>query len=87
MQYYTGLRRQEVADIKLTDIDREEREVKVRGKRNKINEAYWQPKLDGLLTVWLDRAIALHRHMQPEATISFQPIQANRSAEVESMIS
>jgi len=54
MQYYTGLRRQEISDIKLSDIDREERQVKVRGKRGKINTAYWKPRLDGLLTAWLD---------------------------------
>lgn len=55
MQYYTGLRRQELSDIKLSDIDRETREVKVRGKRGKINTAHWQPKLDGLLTAWLEQ--------------------------------
>lgn len=55
MQYYTGLRRQELADIKLSDIDREEREVKVRGKRDKINTAHWQPRMDGLLSAWLDQ--------------------------------
>lgn len=53
-QYYTGLRRQEVCDIKLDDIDRENRQVKVRGKGGKINTAHWQPKLDGLLSAWLD---------------------------------
>lgn len=55
MQYYTALRRQELSDIKLSDIDRESREVKVRGKRGKINTAHWQPRLDGLLNAWLDQ--------------------------------
>lgn len=54
MQYYTALRRQEVSDIKLADIDRERREANVRGKRGKINTVHWQPKLDGLLTAWID---------------------------------
>lgn len=54
MQYFTALRRQELSDIKLNDIDRDKREVKVRGKRGKINTAHWQPRLDGLLTAWLD---------------------------------
>jgi len=54
-QYYTGLRRQEVSDVKLEDLDREERQVKVQGKGDKIHTAYWQPKLDGLLSAWLDQ--------------------------------
>ena len=53
-QYYTALRRQEVVDIELADLDREQRKVVVRGKGNTLNTAYWQPKLDGLLTTWLD---------------------------------
>lgn len=53
-QYFTGLRRQEVCDVKLSDLDREERQVQVRGKNDKVHTAHWQPKLDGLLTAWLD---------------------------------
>lgn len=54
-QYYTGLRRQEVVDVKREDLDKEERMVQVRGKNSKTHIAHWQPKLDGLLTSWLDR--------------------------------
>lgn len=53
-QYFTGLRRQEVSDVKLDDIDREQRQVQVRGKGGKTHTAFWQPKMDGLLTAWLD---------------------------------
>lgn len=53
-QYYTGLRRQEVCDVKLSDLDREERRVQVRGKNETVHTAHWQPKLDGLITRWLD---------------------------------
>jgi integrase/recombinase XerD len=53
--YFTGLRREEVANVKLEDLDRENREVKVRGKGGQNHTAYWQPKLDGLLTTWLDQ--------------------------------
>jgi len=53
-QYYTGLRRQEVVDVKLDDLDRENRRVQVRGKGNKLHSAHWQPKLDGLLSTWID---------------------------------
>lgn len=54
-QYYTGLRRQEVCDVKISDLDREERQVQVRGKNGKVHTASWQPKLDGLLSTWIDR--------------------------------
>lgn len=54
-QYFTGLRRQEVVDVRLDDLDRENRLVRVRGKGNKLHTAHWQPKLDGLLTQWLDK--------------------------------
>lgn len=54
LQYYTALRRQEVVDIQLDDLDRESRQVKVRGKGDKVHTAYWQPKLDGLLTAWIE---------------------------------
>lgn len=54
LQYYTALRRQEVCDVKLSDLDRENRQVQVRGKNGTVHTAYWQPKLDGLLTAWID---------------------------------
>lgn len=53
-QYYTGLRRQEVCDVKLSDLDRENRQVQVRGKGSKTHTAHWQPRLDTLLTTWID---------------------------------
>jgi len=53
-QYYTGLRRQEVVDVRLDDLDREQRMVQVRGKGDKTHTAHWQPKLDSLLRTWLD---------------------------------
>lgn len=66
-QYFTGLRRQEVVDVKLDDIDREERKVQVRGKGNKINTTYWKPELDGLLIRWLDKG---YRDASPYAAES-----------------
>lgn len=56
-QFYTGLRRQEVSDVKIADLDRENRMVQVRGKNDKTHTAHWQPKLDGLLTAWLDGGV------------------------------
>jgi integrase/recombinase XerD len=52
--YYTGLRRQEVSDVRIDDLDREDRRVNVRGKGDKVHTAHWQPQLDTLLTRWLD---------------------------------
>ncbi|WP_158294436.1 tyrosine-type recombinase/integrase [Halorubrum sp. SD690R] len=53
-QYFTALRRQEVCDVKISDLDREKRQVQVRGKNGKVHTAHWQPRLDGLLAAWLD---------------------------------
>ncbi|WP_159484740.1 tyrosine-type recombinase/integrase [Halorubrum sp. JWXQ-INN 858] len=63
-QYFTGLRRQEVCDVKISDLDREQRKAQVRGKNGKVHTAKWQPKLDGLLTAWLDMG---HRDASPYA--------------------
>ncbi|WP_187433119.1 tyrosine-type recombinase/integrase [Natronococcus pandeyae] len=49
------------------NIDREERKVQVRGKGNKINTTYWQPRLDGLLIRWLDKG---YRDASPYAAES-----------------
>lgn len=53
-QYFTALRRQEVVDVKLEDIDREHRKVKVRGKHDNHLTARWQPRIDGLMNAWID---------------------------------
>lgn len=53
--YFTGLRRQEVSDVKVEDLNREERFVQVRGKGGKVHTAHWQPKLDSLMIQWLDK--------------------------------
>lgn len=53
-QYYTALRRQEVADVKISDLNREKRQVKVRGKGDTTHTAHWQPKLDPLLTKYIE---------------------------------
>ena len=54
-QYFTGLRVGEVSDVKLSDLDRDNRRVQVRGKNDVVHTAHWQPKLDGLLTAWIDK--------------------------------
>lgn len=79
-QYFTGLRRQEVSDVKLADLDRENRQVKVRGKGNKLNTAQWKPKLDGLLTAWLDRG---HRNASPYARESEYLFLSNTAPKLE----
>lgn len=52
--YFTGLRREEVVKVQIDDLDREDRKVRVRGKGSKNHVAYWQPKLDGLLSTYLN---------------------------------
>jgi integrase/recombinase XerD len=43
-----------LADIRLKDLDRDERQIQVRGKRDKIHTAHYQPRVDGLLAKWID---------------------------------
>lgn len=52
--YQTVLRREEVVNVQIDDLNREDREVRVRGKGSKNHLAYWQPSLDGLMTTYLD---------------------------------
>lgn len=52
--YYTGLRVSEAVNVKLEDLDRKERLVRVSAKGDKEHTGVWQEDLDGLMTQWLD---------------------------------
>lgn len=52
--WQTGLRREEAADVTLDNIDREKREIQIRGKNDKNRTVFYQPTLDTLLSLWLD---------------------------------
>lgn len=52
--WQTGLRRTEVVDIEISDIDRENGEIKVRGKNDKNRTIFYQPSLEEKLNIWLD---------------------------------
>jgi integrase/recombinase XerD len=51
--YQTGVRRSELVEIRLSDIDEEERSIKIRAEKTEDNrEVYYQPSLDFLLDRW-----------------------------------
>lgn len=52
--FQTGLRVTELCNIRLNDVDREERKIDLRGKGRKNRAVYYQPSLDLLIDVWLD---------------------------------
>lgn len=53
--YHTGLRRTELAETRLEDIDTDERAIKVRATKTHLNRTvYYQPPLDTLITRWLN---------------------------------
>lgn len=52
--FQTGVRVTELCNIRMNDVDREEREINIRGKGRKNRAVYYQPSLDLLMDVWLD---------------------------------
>lgn len=52
--YYTGLRRSEVSQVELDDLDVNNRTVNVEVKGGKKHTAVWHKKLDGLMKQWLE---------------------------------
>lgn len=44
----------ELCNIRLNDVDREEKKIDIRGKGRKSRVVYYQPSLDLLMDVWLD---------------------------------
>lgn len=60
--YHTGCRRQELADIKLENIDRQERRIEVYSKKKDsqyVNDEAWRPvwygpSLDPLMDTWIE---------------------------------
>jgi integrase/recombinase XerD len=54
LMWQTGLRREEVADITLGNLNREHREIQIRGKNDKSRVVFYQPTLDTLLDIWIE---------------------------------
>jgi len=53
--YFTGLRKSELSDLNVDDVDREIREIRVRnGKNSKSRTVPYSEELDRLLTLWID---------------------------------
>jgi integrase/recombinase XerD len=54
MLYQTGMRRGELARVRLKDIDRDERTIQVRNEKSESNRTVWyQASLDTNLSIWL----------------------------------
>jgi integrase/recombinase XerD len=53
MLYYTGTRANEMANLKIKDVDTEKRIIEVVGKGNKRRKVCYSPKLDRLIDMWL----------------------------------
>ena len=68
--YVGGLRRTELASLKLSDYDAEERTVRIRGKGNKERRVYAEGGADLLLASWLE----LRGEGDPEAPL-FVPVR------------
>jgi integrase/recombinase XerD len=53
--YQTGLRRGELAETRLTDIDMDERAIRVHASKTHLNRTvYYQPSLDTLMNRWVN---------------------------------
>lgn len=53
--YQTGVRRGELTSIRLSDIDRDEREIQIRAEKTHGNRTvYYHPSLDSLFSLWID---------------------------------
>lgn len=67
LTFQTGVRVSELCDMRLQDVDREERSIKIRGKGRKNRTVYYQPSLDFLLDIWIDerRPAVFHAEDSP----------------------
>ncbi|ELZ73542.1 site-specific recombinase xerd [Haloferax volcanii DSM 14919] len=55
LAFQTGLRRGELTTIKLRDVNREERSIKIHADKTHNNRTvYYQPSLDTSLSLWID---------------------------------
>ena len=52
---YTGLRASEIANMKLKDVNKEKRELKVIGKGNKTRKVPYSSDLDRLMNRWINK--------------------------------
>jgi len=52
--FQTGMRVTELCNIREDDVDRDEREINIRGKGDRNRPVYYQPSLDILMDTWLD---------------------------------
>lgn len=53
--WQTGLRRDEVSNVRIEDIDWNDRLINIKGKGDKNRKVFYQPSLDDALNIWLER--------------------------------
>jgi integrase/recombinase XerD len=76
LAYQTMLRRGELVQIRLTDIDRDERSIKIRADKTHLNRTvFYQPSLDFLLDQWID----IYRPAEAMSEDSPHLVPTNRS--------
>jgi integrase/recombinase XerD len=72
LAFQTGLREGELASIRLEDIDRDERSIKIFAEKTHNNRTvYYQPSLDMLLQQWIDGGYRLSHNRAPESPYLF----------------
>lgn len=84
--WQTGIRREEAANIKIEDIEREKRQINIKGKGNKNRVVFYQPTLDDTLKIWLEggyRSSSLCAEESPylflsERSLRLHPHQINQ---------
>lgn len=65
--FQTGVRVTELCEIRLSDLDREERKINIRGKGRKNRNVYYKKSLDFLMDVWVEeiRPTVYHADTSP----------------------
>lgn len=66
LSFHTGVRRQELCDIRLPDINWDARSIDIRGKGSKNRTVYFGPELTGILNEYIDN----YRAASPQAADS-----------------
>ncbi|UHQ98123.1 tyrosine-type recombinase/integrase (plasmid) [Natrinema zhouii] len=87
LMWQTGMRRQEVVDLRISDLNRDEGYIDVRGKNGKNRTVFYQSDLSDRLNIWLDgglRNSSMYAEESPyifltEQSEQLHPQQINRT--------
>lgn len=90
LMFHTGVRRSEAAEIKVSDIDRDDRAIRVENRKHQNSDkkdshrkVYYQPSLDSLMRLWLDGG---RRESYPTADESNYLFVSNHAAHLSSEV-